>query len=168
MSEEKPVVPDAKDEPKNLDPEIQARDIKWRAHAKTLAEENESLKSTLAKEKAELLSKIDHSAKAQKDLQKKVLDAEIKAHAVAAGLQDLDFVKMIDVQNIVVKEDGSIEGIQKAVEDLKMAKPILFGAEKKTSSSKGATLPNKTQEPVIDAFKMSDEEYLAQKARLGI
>lgn len=153
---------------KNLDPEIQARDARWRAQAKILAEENESIKALSAKEKAELLNKIDLSNKAQQDFQKKFIDAELKAQAIAAGIKDVDFIKMIDTKSLSLNEDGSIEGLSKAVEDLKVSKPILFGEEKKFSSSKNAKLPDKQTEPRLDAFKMSDAEYAAEKAKLGL
>jgi hypothetical protein len=153
---------------KNLDPEIQARDVKWRAQAKVLAEENEKLKLTLEKEKSDLLTKIDSSSKAQQDLQKKLIDAELKAQAVASGIKDIDFLKMIDKKDLVMKEDGSIEGIEKAIEALKSSKPILFGEEKRSSSSKNVDLPNKTTEVKVDAFKMTDAEFAAEKAKLGV
>jgi hypothetical protein len=171
MTDDVKVVPVAVpkvDEIKNLDPEIQARDVKWRAHAKSLADENESLKSVSAKEKADLLSKIDSASKAEQQLKSKVVAAELKAQAVAAGLKDLDFIKMIDTKGLIMKEDGTIEGIEKAVEELKASKPILFGAEKKMSSSKNHELPNKTEVPTLDAFKMTDAEFVAEKAKLGL
>lgn len=155
-------------ETKNLDPEIQARDVRWRAQAKVLADENENLKALSAKEKAELLSKIDNSAKAQTELQKKLIDAELKAQAIAAGIKDIDFIKMIDTRSLQLKEDGTIDGLTKAVEDLKTAKPILFGAEKKFSSSKNAELPNKTSEKRFDAFTATPEELAAEKAKFGL
>lgn len=155
-------------EDKNLDPEIQARDIKWRAQAKALADENESIKAASLKEKADLLGKIENSAKYQQDLQKKLIDAELKAVAIAAGIKDLDFIKMIDPKSFVIKDDGTIDGIEKAVSDLKTSKPLLFGAEKKFSSSKGETLPEGEKTAKVDAFALSDTEYMAQKARLGL
>ncbi|MGH8336226.1 MAG: hypothetical protein ACRETL_05245 [Gammaproteobacteria bacterium] len=156
------------DDVKNLEPEIQVRDAKWRAQAKVLAEENESLKAVLAKEKSDLLGKIDNSTKAQRDLQQKLIGAELKAQAIAAGIIDVDFIKMIDTKNLSLKEDGSVDGLEKAVEDLKSSKPVLFGAAKKFSSSKNSELPNKTVEKRVNAFEMTAAEFQAEKSKLGL
>jgi hypothetical protein len=170
-TESEVIVPEQKQdvkESKNVDVEIQARDIKWRAKHKELAEENEKLKSTFSTEKSELLEKISSSEKAKADFQKKFIDAEIKAHAASAGIKDLDFIKLIDQSLIKVGDDGAIEGIDKAVEALKNSKPILFGAEKKVSSSTGEIVKAKSSPDPVDAFKLTPEQFAAERAKFGL
>jgi hypothetical protein len=143
------------------------RDVKWRAKYSAKAEEAENLKKQAEAEKNDLQAKIDNTVKQSQAMQKRVIEAELKAQAVTAGLQDLDFLKMIDVSTLKISEDGGIEGLEKAISDFKASKPALFAAEKKSSSSKNEKLPNDNEkENAFDAFKVTDEEYRAKKSEM--
>jgi hypothetical protein len=101
-------------------------------------------------------------------MEKRVIDAELKAQAIAAGLQDLDFIKLIDASEIKLSEDGKIEGLEKAVNDFKVSKPALFAAEKRISSSKNEKLPTGDEKvETTDALKMTPEEFAKAKTNFG-
>jgi hypothetical protein len=144
---------------------ISERDVKWRQKYKEALEKTETLKSKSEEEKKDLNEKLDQFQKNNAAMQQRVIDAELKAQAVAAGLKDVDFLKMIDISALKISEDGKIEGIDKAVNDLKSAKPFLFSDNKKTSTSKNESLPNGESKSTIDAMKLSDDEWKANRER---
>lgn len=140
------------------------KDIKHREQLKEALKENELLKIATEKEKKELLEKAassDSTAKAMKD---KYALAELKAHAVAAGLSDLDCIKMMDTSSLSVEEDGSVTGISEIVAAFKTAKPYLFGAEKKSSSSTNSAVPAAAGAKKKDATTMDRDEWQKELA----
>ncbi len=146
--------------------EINERDVKWRAKHKDALEKMEGIKKQSEEEKKELSSKLDHVQKTNEAMQQRVIDAELKAQAVSAGLKDLDFLKMVDKSSFKIGEDGNITGIDKAINDLKSTKPFLFSDNKRTSTSKNESLPNGDKNSnSMDAMKMTDEEWNANKHR---
>lgn len=144
--------------------QLEARDIKTRAQLKVTREELETVKAKSELEKKELASKIESADKEKHSLHRKLIDSELKAHAVAAGITDIDFVKLIDSSNLKLDEKGNIEGLQKAVDDFKAAKPSLFKAEKKSSSTNNQKFPEEeTKSSPVDAYKLSDADYQKNK-----
>lgn len=142
--------------------DIEENDNRWREKFKQSKAELEQEREKSSEEIKKFEEKISNAYKA---VEKRVIDAELKAVVIAAGLQDLDFIKLIDVSAIKLSEDGSVLGLEKAVNDFKAAKPALFTAERKSSSSKNEKLPNGDDKVAsVDAFKMSDEEYRNMKA----
>lgn len=142
-------------------------DIKWRAKYKMTKSEYEEAKLAAEKEKNELLSKVEATTKERHMLESKVIEAELKAHAVAAGIKDLDFIKLIDVKDVKMNEAGVVEGLDKLVQDFKARKPDLFGIDKKVSSSTNAPAGDKmpTRMATIDARNMSKDDWKRNKSR---
>ncbi len=137
------------------------KDIKHREQLKEALKENELLKISAEKEKKELLDKaaiLDSTAKAMKE---KYVLAELKAQAAAAGLSDLDFIKMMDSSSLIVGEDGNVQGVAEVVSAFKTAKPYLFGAEKKSSSSSNAGTPAGSAVKKVDALSIPKEDQAA-------
>lgn len=168
MIEEKKSAVESEIEVKSVDSQAETleRDVKWRAKFTAKAEEAENLKKQAEGKEKDLQNKIDNTQKQSEAMQKRVIDAELKAQAVTAGLKDLDFLKMVDTSGLKISEDGTVEGLEKAINDFKTSKPLLFGSEKRTSSSKNESLPrSETKGTVLDARKMSDEEWNANKSR---
>jgi len=146
--------------------EILARDVKWRAKYTEKAQEAEKVKAQAEAEKKELQSQVEKTSKAHQDMQKRVIEIELKAQAMSAGLKDLDFLKMIDTSQLKMNDDGSVQGLEKAINDFKASKPQLFGADKKTSSSKNESMPaSEKKSSNIDALKMSDEDWRNNRHR---
>lgn len=60
----------------------------------------------------------------------KLINAEIKARSESMGFVDVDVVMaMIDRKGIAVDDDGTVTGVQEALDALKAAKPVLIGAQ---------------------------------------
>ncbi|MDE2024915.1 MAG: hypothetical protein KGJ07_00300 [Patescibacteria group bacterium] len=137
--------------------------IKWRAKYKHTKEELETAKLKADSEKQELSSKMQQTDKAKQMYEQKYVEAEIKAHAVAAGIKDVEFVKLIDKADIKIDENGNLTGVEKAITDLKTRKPDWFGTEKKISSSGNQPFTGKDEPKPIDARKMSKEDWKKNK-----
>ena len=92
----------------------------------------------------------------------RLLQAELKAEAIRAGMVDLDGVKLIDPAMLKVNEAGELvdgAGVMKA---LRAAKPYLFGG----SSSSSAVAPRAETPKVKKATEMTVEEWRAARAEL--
>lgn len=62
-------------------------------------------------------------------MQQRLMDAELKAGASAAGLRDPDLLlhPLLDRTKIILGEDGEVTGVAEAFADLKTKKPEWFG-----------------------------------------
>lgn len=140
-------------------------DIKWRAKYKSTKDELETFRVQAEKEKQDLANKFDSTHKEKQTVEKRWIEAEIKAQAIAAGIKDLDLVKLIDTSELKIGQNG-IEGLQKAIEDFKTKKPDFFGLEKKFSSSTNAPFPTDTKATVVNANDMSKEEWEKAKSKV--
>lgn len=137
-----------------------------------LREENKAwrLKATEAEKKATDLQKLaDDATKTAKDTaeaakteaNERIKRAEIKAAAIAAGMIDLDGLKLADLSKVTLKEDGTIDGVDVMLTEFKTAKPYLFG--KPNSSSNPTDPPPKDPPTAKKATEMTDAEYAAAK-----
>jgi hypothetical protein len=134
------------------------KDIKHREQLKEAIKENEILKIAAEKEKKELLDKAASSDQAAKAMRDKYALAELKAQAVAAGLADIDCIKMMDTTSLEVGEDGNVKGVSEIITAFKTAKPHLFGDEKKSSSSTNAGTPAGVVVKKPNAFSIPAED----------
>ena len=103
-------------------------------------------------------------ATATKAADERIIRAELKASAMKAGMVDLDGLKLADLTKVKLNEAGEVEGADTLMEELKKAKPYLFGTPGTTSSTTAAPKPA-TGAPV-KATEMSKEQY--DKARADI
>jgi hypothetical protein len=148
--------------------DLSDRDLHWRGKYKVLKDEHETTVAQSEKIKndfKELSGKVELHTKERQAIEKKWVEAEVKAHAVAAGIKDPDLVKLIDTSQLKIGENG-IEGIQQAINDFKSKKPDFFGAEKKFSSSTNANFPSENKAEKVDARNMSQQEWDAAKMRM--
>jgi hypothetical protein len=142
-------------------------DIKWREKYKLEKAEVEALKASAEKDKQAIIEKASAAEQRNKMLEDKLLDAELKSQAQAAGLSDLDFVQLIDKKDIKVV-DGKVEGVDKAINDFKTRKPDLFRAAKQTQTAKSAPMNQGTAAPASgkDAWAMDKPEFARAKSDL--
>ena len=140
-----------------------------------LREENKAwrLKATEAEKKAtdlqaatDLATKTakDTAETAKKDADARVIRAEIKAAAVAAGMVDLDGLKLADLSKVTLKDDGTVEGVDVMLTEFKTAKPYLFGTPNTSSNTKEP--PPKTTPEAKKATEMTEAEYAEAKKEL--
>lgn len=156
--------------------------------AEAAAHRIEARKEREAREKAEAerdaaRAEIDGKLKTERDtataritkMQQRVIESDLKAQAVAAGLEDLDLLPLLDRSGINMDDDGNVTGIKEAIEAFKAKKPDYFkkeggkkaagngdGGAKKPTGDGGAPPPNK-EPPSDNVKKMTRAEYQAWK-----
>jgi len=125
--------------------------------------ETEAKIKSFDEEKTALQSNIEK----YRTMDKRIIEAELKAESVLAGIRDTDLIKMIDTSNIKMSDDGSVDksSIINSINSLKESKPFLFGEDKKIQTSSNAKTNAKASDSKIDAMKMSNEEWNKEKAR---
>ena len=110
------------------------------------------------------ISELEEEAHAiRQSANMRVMDAELRAEAVRAGMIDLDGLKLLDLNKIELTDDGHVAGGTEVMVQLRIAKPWLFGASSQSSSS-SAIAPTSRPAKVRSAVDMTDEEYRAARA----
>ena len=95
-------------------------------------------------------------------LRARLLQAELKAEAIRAGMVDLDGVKLIEPGSLKVNEAGELVDGAGVMRELRAAKPWLFGG----SSSSSAQAPRAEAPRIKKATEMTVEEWRAARAEL--
>lgn len=93
----------------------------------------------------------------------RLIRAEMKAHAIRAGMVDLDGLKLANTSGLNVDEAGEVQGAEAAMASLRKAKPWLFGG---TSTSSAAKPPPPEPPRSRLATDMTTKEWLAARAEL--
>ena len=100
------------------------------------------------------LSEVEETARAR------LIRAELKSHAVRAGIVDLDGLKLIDTEGLSLSAAGELEGAATLISSLRKRKPWLFGD---ASSSSAATPPVSAPLKTKLATEMSNDEWRAAR-----
>lgn len=95
--------------------------------------------------------------------QGRLVRAELKVEAVRAGIVDLDGLRLLEIADARVGENGEVENAAEMVAQLRRAKPWLFSAG---SSSSAASAPRAQPLRQKSATEMTDDEYRAARAAL--
>ena len=122
------------------------------ATAETLAAD--ALDAALAERMAELEAK----------LQVRLVRAELKAHAIRAGMVDLAGLKLVDTTGLTLNDQDEVDGAEQLMSNLRRAKPWLFGAS--TSSTSSAAAPPAQAPRAKLATEMTDAEWQASRAEM--
>ncbi len=127
-----------------------------------------------AKEEAEKLiqTQTEGLRKTASTLESRVVESELKAAAMAAGIRDLDLLgtKLLDRGGIKLDENGNVVGVEEAIAKFKQAKPDWFKSEhsedgakasppapKKPGSSDPPPAPGPREK--VDVRTMTPEQY---------
>lgn len=165
---------DGDDKHQRMISDLRAEAAAHRVGERKAREELETTKAALAAAQAD----IDGKLKAENEkatvritkMQQRVIESDLKAQAVAAGLEDLDLLPLLDRSGIKMDDDGNVTGIKEAIESFKAKKPDYFkkaagGGEPKpkpkVTGDGGAPKPNETPPETVKTMK--PEEYRAWK-----
>lgn len=112
----------------------------------------------------------DTVAAVREDARSRVVQAELKAHAIQSGIVDLDGLRLADLDGLVVAETGEVQGVEQVIANLRERKPYLFSSEKSNMAS-GTTAqlqrpPQPAQPSNVDARSLSREAWQAERDRL--
>jgi hypothetical protein len=97
-------------------------------------------------------------------LRERLLRAELKAHAVRAGMVDLDGLKLLDTTGLSLNAKDEVDGAEAVMAAMRRAKPWLFGAAGSTSSA--AVAPPAQAPRAKLATEMNETEWQAARAEL--
>lgn len=96
-------------------------------------------------------------------LRERLVRAELKAHAVRAGMVDMDGLKLVDASRLALNDRDEVEGAAELMAEMRRAKPWLFGG----NSSSSAAAPPPAQAPRAKlATEMSEAEWQASRAEM--
>ena len=107
----------------------------------------------------------DRIAQAGEASGKRIILSELKALALAAGMVDLDGLKLADLSTVSLDDKGEVKGGAELIEGLKKAKPYLFGSGNTGHTGKPPPAADQKAKSVKD---MTDEEYRAAKKAAGL
>jgi hypothetical protein len=117
-----------------------------------------------AKEQAaKALSQIEELQRVSND---RIVRAELKAQAIAAGIKDIDDLKLADLSTIKIDENGDVQGAAELIKALKENKPYLFKEVTNTSTNPSLPQPGATQGK--KAADMAPDEWKKDIAKYGI
>jgi len=153
--------------PKPPEPEVFSRE-----YVKELRHESANYRTKAQEAERKAQEAEDRAKKAAEESESKVKEAttaaeariiraELKAAALKAGMVDLDGLKLADLSNVKLNEAGEVEGADALMEELKKAKPYLFGT---ANTSHSGSTPPKDPPSTKKATEMSKEEYAKAKA----
>ncbi len=148
--------PTATVEPASKETELRLRrDLaKVREHARAVQAERENAISQI---------------RAESD--QRVIRSELRVAAVRSGIIDIDALRLIDTAGLTVAGDGSVEGAETAVANLREAKAYLFEDGRKGhvaafTSSMPRPTPAPAQPDPVDARTLTREKWQVEKARV--
>jgi hypothetical protein len=96
--------------------------------------------NTAFKASQEAAEKALHESKRLNSaFEQRLINAELKAAAMEAGLVDMDAFKMADTSTVKITEKGEVIGVKELITDLKKDKPYLF--KEITTSKKDSGAP---------------------------
>jgi hypothetical protein len=123
-----PVVapPVLNDREANLRAELAAERVRANGLQASLGEITNQLNATKESIPTLIAAEVGKVTPAVQALQTKLIDAEIKAEAAAAGLVDMDLLPLIDKATIKFDDAGAIIGVKEAIDAKKAAKPDWF------------------------------------------
>ncbi len=100
----------------------------------------------------------------QSEANARLVRAELKAEAVKAGMVDLDGLKLLELADVRLTEDGEVAGAAELLARLKRAKPWLFGVAASSSSLVNPPRPEPAR--IRHANELSHDEWIAARAAL--
>jgi hypothetical protein len=107
---------------------------------------------------------LEHKlAETEQQARDRIIRAELKVEAVRAGIVDLDGLKLLDLKDMELTQEGEVANAAHLVAQLRRAKPWLFGG---ASSSSPASPPPAHPPRVKLATEMTDDEYRAARAAI--
>ena len=141
--------------------ELRAEAKDWREKFQASEAKVKELSATADQAGKDADAKVKAADKAASD---RILQAELKAHALKAGLVDLDGLKLADLSKVKLNDKGEVEGADDLFKGLKESKPYLFGQSGNTSTPNNP--PGSTPPGAINARDIKDPaQYAASKAQ---
>ncbi len=179
--------PDGGVEPPKPDTKVEPKETVTREYAERLRRERDEAQATARKlteaqeerERKQLLEEkkfkeaFEASEKRASEIEaewkdkhskseQRYMRAELKAHAAALGMRDIDDIALADLASVKIDDDGNVTGAKEAIAALKERKPYLFSSsekreEKRVESREAPPVGGRSEGK--DAFAMTDAEF---------
>lgn len=138
--------------------------VRYREQARIAQTERESATASAARERDDAIAAI------REDARSRVLQAELKTHAIRSGIVDLDGLRLADVGALSINEAGEVQGAEEVIATLRDRKPYLFASDR-SGVATGTTAqlqqrPSPAQPSTVDARHLSREAWHAERDRL--
>ena len=130
------------------------------AAAEAAAKAREEADKAKTDAEAAAQQKIDEANKASDE---RVVRAEIKALAIAAGIKNIEYLKLADVSAVTLDANGNVVGADAIIEAMKKNMPDLFGTPHTSSPDRK---PDPDGQKPKSAMEMTPEEHAAAKKEL--
>jgi hypothetical protein len=137
--------------------------IRYREQARVAHSDRETACAAAVRDRDEAI------AAAREDARGRVLQAELKTHAIQSGIVDLDGLKLADTNGLSFDEAGDVQGVEDVIASLRARKPYLFGSDAAATTVTTAQLqrpPTPAQPTSLDARSLSREAWHAERDRL--
>jgi len=99
----------------------------------------------------------------RRQTEQRIILAEMKVEAVRAGIVDLDGLRLLNLSELRLSDDGDVIGGKELITQLKHAKPWLFSIPSSSSFAKAP--PSKPIRQKL-ATEMTDDEYRIARANI--
>jgi hypothetical protein len=140
--------------------------VRYREQARVAHSEREIACAAAVRDRDEAV------AAARDDARKRVLQAELKTHAIRSGIVDLDGLRLADTEAMSVDEAGEVQGVEEVIATLRERKPYLFSTDVPVAAATTITTaqlqraPTPAQPSNVDARSLSREAWQAERDRL--
>lgn len=128
-----------------------------------LAPERMATDLTMAELRAQVEQLQQTLREATEESKNRLMQSQLRAAAVQAGMVDLDGLKLVDMSRAKPNEYGELENVADLMIEVKREKPWLFGGH---SSSSRANPPPAQPARAKSASEMTHDEYRAARAEL--
>lgn len=142
--------------------ELRAENASYRTRAQEAVTKAEAAEAAAKKATEDATNTVTAAQKAAND---RIIRAELKASALKAGMVDLDGLKLADLSKVKLNDAGDVEGADALMEEMKKAKPYLFGAS--NTSNPSSTPPKPGDNAPKKVSEMTPEERKAEAKRRG-
>ncbi len=141
------------------------RDLaRYREQVRTAQSERDTNVAAAARDRDEAIAMVRSEATGR------VIRSELKAHALKAGIIDLDGLRLADTSKLALNEDGEVVGAEALIQTLREDKPYLF-SDGRTGVATGTT--GQTQRPpspaapsTLNVRSLSRDAWQAERSRL--
>lgn len=166
MTEELPAVEpaDLPREPSDYEKRLRRDLVRYREQVRMAQTDRDTNVAAAARDRDEAIAMVRSEATGR------VIRSELKAHALKAGIIDLDGLRLADTSKLALNEDGDVVGAEALIEALRQHKPYLF-SDGRGGFGTGTT--GQTQRPpspaapsTVDVRSLSRDAWQAERSRL--
>ena len=157
-------IPDIPREISDYERKLRREVARYREQARIAQSEREIACATAVRDRDEGIKA------AREEARNRILQAELKTHAIQSGIVDLDGLRLADLEALTVNEAGEVQGAQEVIASLREHKPYLFASNRPdTVAATTAQLqrpPSPVQPTKVDARSLSREAWQVERDRL--